>query len=214
MYKEYEKMSIWDAFDRISRGREPQGKIEYIIAGLGNPGIQYENSRHNAGFMAIAALEEKYGFKADRHKFKALVGEVTLGGKRVLVMKPETYMNNSGQAIEEAAGFYKIPLENVLVIFDDISLEPGHIRIRRKGSAGGHNGIKSIIALCGGEEFPRIKIGVGAKPHPDYDLADWVLGKFGEEQQKAFDSRLPDVCAAAELIVRGEISEAMNRYNK
>ena len=207
-------MSIWDAFDRISRGREQQGKIEYIIAGLGNPGIQYENSRHNAGFMAIAALEEKYGFRADRHKFRALVGEVTLGGKRVLVMKPETYMNNSGQAIEEAAGFYKIPLENVLVIFDDISLEPGHIRIRRKGSAGGHNGIKSIIALCGGEDFPRIKIGVGAKPHPDYDLADWVLGKFGEEQQKAFDSRLPDVCAAAELIVKGEISEAMNRYNK
>lgn len=211
---EYEKMSIWDAFDRIAKSREPQGATEYIIAGLGNPGIQYENSRHNAGFMAVAALEEKYGFKANRHKFRALVGETEIGGKRVLVMKPETYMNNSGEAIAEAMSFYKIPLGNLLVIFDDISLEPGHIRIRRKGSAGGHNGIKSIIALCGGEEFPRIKLGVGAKPHPDYDLADWVLGKFNEDQQKAFDSRLDDVCAAAEMIIKGEIAEAMNKFNK
>ena len=207
-------MSIWDAFERISRGREPQGKIEYIIAGLGNPGLQYENSRHNAGFMAVAALEEKYGFKANRHKFRALVGDTEIAGKRVLVMKPETYMNNSGEAIAEAMNFYKVPLENMLVIFDDISLEPGHMRIRRKGSAGGHNGIKSIIALCGGEDFPRIKLGVGAKPHPDYDLADWVLGKFNEDQQKAFDSRLADVCAAAELIVGGDTDGAMNRYNK
>ena len=207
-------MSIWDAFERISRGREPQGNIEYIIAGLGNPGLQYENSRHNAGFMAVAALEEKYGFKANRHKFCALVGEAEIGGKRVLVMKPETYMNNSGEAIAEAMSFYKIPLGNMLVIYDDISLEPGHIRIRRKGSAGGHNGIKSIIALCGGEEFPRIKLGVGAKPHPDYDLADWVLGKFNEDQQKAFDSRLEDVCTAADLIIKGEIAEAMNKCNR
>ena len=208
-------MSIWDAFDRISRGSQPQGgKIEFIIAGLGNPGIQYENSRHNAGFMGVAALEEKYGFKANKHKFHALVGEADIGGKRVLVIKPETYMNNSGEAIAEAMSFYKIGIENTLVIFDDISLEPGHIRIRRKGSAGGHNGLKSIIALCGGEDFPRIKLGVGAKPHPDYDLADWVLGKFGEEQQKAFDSRLSDVCSAAEMIVKGDISGAMNLYNK
>ena len=206
-------MSIWDAFDRISRGREPQGKIEYIVAGLGNPGIQYENSRHNAGFMAVGALEQKFGFAVNRHKFRALVGEAEIGGKRVLVMKPETYMNNSGEAIAEAMSFYKIPLENVLVIFDDISLEPGHIRIRRKGSAGGHNGIKSIIALCGGEDFPRVKLGVGAKPHKDYDLADWVLGKFNEDQQKAFDGRSDDICSAVELIVKGEIGEAMNKFN-
>ncbi len=207
-------MSIWDAFDRISRGSQPQGKIEFIIAGLGNPGIQYENSRHNAGFMGVAALEEKFGFKANRHKFHALVGEADIGGKRVLVIKPETYMNRSGEAIAEAMSFYKVGIENTLVIFDDISLEPGRIRIRRKGSAGGHNGLKSIIALCGGEDFPRIKLGVGAKPHPDYDLADWVLGKFNEEQQKAFDSRLADVCSAAEMIIKGDIAGAMNLYNK
>jgi PTH1 family peptidyl-tRNA hydrolase len=207
-------MSIWDAFDRISRGSQPQGKIEFIIAGLGNPGIQYENSRHNAGFMGVAALEEKFGFKANRHKFHALVGEADIGGKRVLVIKPETYMNRSGEAIAEAMSFYKVGIENTLVIFDDISLEPGRIRIRRKGSAGGHNGLKSIIALCGGEDFPRIKLGVGAKPHPDYDLADWVLGKFSEEQQKAFDSRLADVCSAAEMIIKGDIAGAMNLYNK
>ncbi|MCR5143195.1 MAG: aminoacyl-tRNA hydrolase [Ruminococcus sp.] len=212
-------MSIWDAFDRISKNRETRGKIEFIIAGLGNPGLQYENSRHNAGFMAVAALEKKFGFEVSKHKFRSLVGEAEIGGKRVLVMKPETYMNKSGEAISEAMRYYGIPLENLLVIFDDISLEPGHIRIRRKGSAGGHNGIKSIIALCGAEAeddtaFPRIKLGVGKKPHPDYDLSDWVLGKFNEEQQKAFDSRLDDVCGAAELIVGGNTDEAMNRYNK
>ena len=212
-------MSIWDAFDRISKSRAEQGSIEFIIAGLGNPGLQYEHSRHNAGFMAVAALEKRFGFTLNRHKFKAKVGEATIGGKRVLVMEPETYMNNSGEAVSEAMRYYGIPLENVLVIFDDISLEPGHIRIRRKGSAGGHNGIKSIIALCGFDAedetaFPRIKLGVGKKPHPDYDLADWVLGKFGEEQQKAFDSRLDDVCDAAELIIKGDIDGAMNRCNK
>ena len=207
-------MSIWDAFDRISKRNETAGKIEYIIAGLGNPGIQYENSRHNAGFMAVNKMCEKYGFTVQNHKFKSLVGEAVIGGKRCLVMKPETYMNNSGEALSQAMNFYKIPLENVIVIYDDISLEPGHIRIRRKGSAGGHNGIKSIIALCGGEDFPRIKLGVGKKPHPDYDLADWVLGKFTPEQQKDFDSRLDDVCAAAELMVGDDISQAMNLFNR
>lgn len=213
-------MSIWDAFDRISQKKEAAGKIDYIIAGLGNPGLQYEKTRHNAGFMAVEALERKFGFACSKHQFRAIVGEAQIGGRRVLVMKPETYMNNSGEAIAQAMRFYKIPLENLLVIFDDISLEPGHIRIRRKGSAGGHNGIKSIIALCGEEfgddptAFCRIKIGVGKKPRPDYDLADWVLGKFTEEQQAAFDSRLDDVCAAAELIAGGDIDAAMNSYNK
>ncbi len=208
-------MSIWDAFDRISANKpKSSAKIGFIIAGLGNPGIQYENSRHNAGFMAVEALEKKYSINNYSHKFKSLCADTTIGGARCLVLKPETYMNNSGEAILLAMNYYKIPLENVLVIFDDISLEPSHIRIKRKGSAGGHNGIKSIIALCGGEDFPRIKLGVGAKPHPDYDLADWVLGKFNDEQRQAFDSRLDDVCSAAELIVSGNINEAMNRYNK
>lgn len=209
-------MSIWDVFERISSDKSAAGdcRIEYIIAGLGNPGVQYENSRHNAGFAAIEALERRYGFSARYHKFKALTGEADIGGARCLVMKPETYMNNSGEAVEQAMRFYKIPLEKVIVIFDDISLEPGHIRIRRKGSSGGHNGIKSIIELCGGEDFPRIKLGVGKKPHPDYDLADWVLGKFTPEQQRDFESRLDDVCEAAALMTSGKISEAMNLYNR
>ena len=207
-------MSIWDVFDKISAEKGGSQKPEFIIAGLGNPGIQYERTRHNAGFMAIAAMEEKYGFAVQNHKYKALVTTAQIGGKSCLIMKPETFMNNSGEAIEQARAFYKIPLENVLVIYDDISLEPGHLRIRRRGSAGGHHGIKSIIALCGGEDFPRIKIGVGKKPRPDYDLADWVLGKFTEEQSKLFMSRMDDVCSAAELIVSGKTDEAMNKYNK
>lgn len=208
-------MRIWDLFNKISSENSHSGsKPEFIICGLGNPGIQYEQSRHNAGFMAVEAMEKKLGFSANTFKFKAKTAVVDIGGKSCLVMKPETYMNNSGEAVSQAMNFYKIPLENVLVIFDDISLEPGHMRIRRKGSAGGHNGIKSIIALCGGEDFPRIKIGVGKKPHPDYDLADWVLGKFSDEDKQKLSPVFENVISAAELIVKGEISEAMNRYNK
>lgn len=206
-------MSIWDIFNKLSAEKQQTGKIEYIITGLGNPGIQYENSRHNAGFMAVSALEKKYDFSVKTHKFKSLVGEAVIGGKRCLVMKPETYMNNSGEAVSLAMNFYKIPLENVLVMFDDISLEPSQMRIRRKGSAGGHNGLKSIIALCDGEDFPRVKIGVGKKPHPDYNLADWVLGKFSEDDQKKINEVCEKACEAAELIVQGKISDAMNKFN-
>lgn len=206
-------MSIWDIFNKLSAEKQQTGKIEYIIVGLGNPGIQYENSRHNAGFMAVSALEKKYNFAVKTHKFKSLVGEAVIGGKRCLVMKPETYMNNSGEAVSLAMNFYKIPLENVLVMFDDISLEPSQMRIRRKGSAGGHNGLKSIIALCDGEDFPRVKIGVGKKPHPDYNLADWVLGKFSEDDQKKINEVCEKACEAAELIVQGKISDAMNKFN-
>lgn len=206
-------MSIWDIFNKISAEKPQTGKIEYIIVGLGNPGIQYENTRHNAGFMAISFLEEKFSFSVKTHKFKALVGEANIGGKRCLVMKPETYMNNSGEAVEQAMNFYKIPLENVIVIFDDISLEPSQMRIKRKGSSGGHNGLKSIIALCGGEDFPRIKIGVGKKPHPDYNLADWVLGKFSDDDQNKIDEVCKNACNALELMVQGKITEAMNLYN-
>ena len=163
--------------------------------------------------MAVSALEKKYAFSVKTHKFKSLVGEAVIGGKRCLVMKPETYMNNSGEAVSLAMNFYKIPLENVIVMFDDISLEPSQMRIRRKGSSGGHNGLKSIIAHCDGEDFPRIKIGVGKKPHPDYNLADWVLGKFSEDDQKKINEVCKKACEAAELIVQGKISDAMNKFN-
>lgn len=207
-------MSIWDVFSRISKENETQGgKPEFIIVGLGNPGIDYERTRHNAGFMAVAAIEEKLGIPVSSYKFKAKTAVADIGGVRCLIMKPETYMNLSGEAVSQAMNFYKIPIEKVLVIFDDISLDVGVMRIRRKGSAGGHNGLKSIIECCGSEDFPRIKIGVGKKPHPDYDLKDWVLGKFTEEERKKLSEVLDKVLPAAELIVQDKTSEAMNKFN-
>lgn len=209
-------MDIFEKLKKLSEemGNSPSSKKpEFIIAGLGNPGIKYENTRHNAGFMAIETLEKKYGFSVSMHKFKALVGNINIGGKNCLVMKPETYMNLSGEAISQAMDFYKIPIENLLVIFDDISLDVGCMRIKRKGSSGGHNGIKSIIELCGGENFPRIKIGVGKKPNPDYDLADWVLSRFSDEDMKKLAEVDEKVCSAVELIAEGKISEAMNKFN-
>ena len=207
-------MSIWDVFDRISKKDEPQGgKPEFIIAGLGNPGIDYERSRHNAGFMAMSAIEEKLGVSVNTYKFKAKTAVASVGGKQCLLMKPETFMNLSGEAIAQAMSFYKIPIENVLVIFDDISLDVGVMRIRRKGSAGGHNGLKSIIECCGSENFPRIKIGIGKKPHPDYDLKDWVLGRFTDEEREKLSGVFANVLPAAELILQGRTGEAMNRFN-
>ncbi len=207
-------MDIFEKLKQLSAQRGETGtKPEYIIVGLGNPGIQYEGTRHNAGFITIEALEKKLGFSCDRHKFKAKVGNTVIGGKSCLVMKPETFMNLSGDAVSEAMDFYKIPLENVIVIFDDISLDVGHMRIRRKGSAGGHNGIKSIIAQCGGEDFPRIKLGVGKKPNPAYDLAKWVLSKFGDEDMEKLGNAAEKACDALELMVQGKIDEAMNKYN-
>ena len=207
-------MSIWDVFDRISKKEEPQGgKPEFIIAGLGNPGIDYERSRHNAGFMAMSAIEEKLGVSVNTYKFKAKTAVASVGGKQCLLMKPETFMNLSGEAIAQAMSFYKIPIENVLVIFDDISLDVGVMRIRRKGSAGGHNGLKSIIECCGSEDFPRIKIGIGKKPHPDYDLKDWVLGRFTDEEREKLSGVFANVLPAAELILQGKTGEAMNKFN-
>ena len=207
-------MSIWDVFDRISKKEEPQGgKPEFIIAGLGNPGIDYERTRHNAGFMAMSAIEEKLGVSVNTYKFKAKTAVASVGGKQCLLMKPETFMNLSGEAIAQAMSFYKIPIENVLVIFDDISLDVGVMRIRRKGSAGGHNGLKSIIECCGSEDFPRIKIGIGKKPHPDYDLKDWVLGRFTDEEREKLSGVFANVLPAAELIVQGRTGEAMNKFN-
>ncbi len=186
---------------------------EYLIVGLGNPGAKYETTRHNAGFLCVTMLEDKYNFKAKKLKFHALIGDTYIGTHRCIVMKPQTMMNNSGEAIKECAAFYKIPPENIVVIFDDISLEPGRIRIRRKGSAGGHNGIKSIIAHLGSENFPRIKLGVGAKPSQDSDLADWVLGNFPKADVPKMRDAIGKACDALPLILDGDIDGAMSKYN-
>ena len=186
---------------------------DYIVAGLGNPGAKYEMTRHNAGFLAMDLLAINKNTDIKRLKHHSLVADMQIGGKRCLVMKPQTMMNNSGEAIGEAARFYKIPPENVIVVYDDISLDVGQTRIRRKGSAGGHNGIKSIIAHLGSESFPRIKVGVGKKPTPEYDLVNWVLGRFPKEQEKDLKSALENSVCALELIVSGDIDKAMNLYN-
>ncbi len=205
--------NIFDLFKKIET-KEESTPISFIVAGLGNIGKQYERTRHNAGFLAIDSIAEKWGAKIDRVKFHATVGECTVAGVRVLLMKPTTLMNNSGVAIGEAASFYKIPAERVLILHDEISFDPGVIRIRRKGSAGGHNGLKSIIASLGGDGFPRIKIGVGKKPTPEYDLVDFVLGKFPESDMKALSERFEDIRLATEMIIGGNIDGAMNKYSK
>ena len=204
--------NIFDLFKKIESA--PQGPVSFIVVGLGNIGKQYELTRHNAGFLAIDRIAEKYGAKIDRVKFHATVGECTIAGQRVLLMKPTTLMNNSGIAVGEAAAFYKIPPEKVLVLHDEISFDPGMIRIRRKGSAGGHNGLKSIIARLPGEDFPRIKIGVGKKPSPEYDLANWVLGRMPESDMKAMTARFDDIATATEMIVKGDIDGAMAKFSK
>lgn len=193
-------------------GKAPSG-IEWIIAGLGNPGKEYENTRHNIGFMALDRLSEKQNAQVKRIRFKGLCGECGISGKKALLLKPSTFMNLSGQSVQEAMSFYKVPAERVVILFDDINLEPGKLRIRRKGSDGGHNGMKNIIYLSGSDQFPRVKLGVGKKPHPDYDLKDWVLSKFTAQEQKAISPALDNACAAVELIVKGEIDQAMNRFN-
>ena len=205
--------NIFDLFKSIEKKTET-GPVTHIVVGLGNPGAKYEKTRHNAGFLAIDYIAEKCGVKIDRVKFHSTVAEASFGGKRVLLMKPTTLMNNSGVAIAEAAAFYKIPPERVLVLHDEISFDAGIIRIRRKGSAGGHNGLKSIIARLPGEDFPRIKIGVGQKPSPEYDLANWVLGKLPEADMKAISERFADIADAAEYIVKDNIDLAMSKYSK
>ncbi len=205
--------NIFDLFKKIEKREEANLPITHIVAGLGNPGSEYALTRHNAGFMAIDYIADKLGVRIDRLKFRALTCEVTLGGARVLLMKPETFMNLSGEAIGAAASFYKIPPENVIVLHDEISFEPGKFRIRRKGSAGGHNGLKSIIASLPGEGFPRIKIGVGKKPAPDYDLVKWVLGRLSREDADALTAVFPSIYSAVELIILGRIDEAMNKFS-
>lgn len=207
-------MSIFDIFKQLeSKSSEPAGAVEFIICGLGNPGREYDSTRHNIGFMTVDTLCEKLGVECKKLKFKSLTCDAVISGKRCLIMKPSTYMNNSGEAVVEAMNFYKIPPERTIIIFDDISLEPGNLRIRRKGSDGGHNGIKSIIYLSGSDMFPRIKMGVGAKPHKDYPLAEWVLGHFKKEDGEKLTACMENAAAAVELIVGGNIDKAMNKYN-
>lgn len=189
------------------------GAYDYIIAGLGNPGAKYEMTRHNAGFLAIDMLAMKQNKEIKRLKFHALTCDAEIEGKKCLLMKPQTFMNNSGEAIGEAAKFYKIPPQNIIVLSDDISLDVGKIRIRRKGSAGGHNGLKSIIAHLGSEDFPRVKIGVGKKPNAYMDLADWVLGRFPKELEPQLKEALENADCAISLIVQDKFDRAMNLYN-
>lgn len=193
---------------------EPAGPVDFLIVGLGNPGKKYEGTRHNAGFIALEALAEKLNVKVNRVKFKAYVGEASLEGRRVLLMMPQTFMNLSGEAVMEAMRFYKLPPEKVLIMLDDITQPVGALRLRRKGSDGGQRGMRSIITLSGSEQFPRIKIGVGAKPHPDYDLKDWVLSKFtGEDAVKMRDAAYRAADAAC-LIAQDRMDEAMNRFSR
>ena len=187
--------------------------VSWLVVGLGNPGAQYENTRHNAGFQVIDALGELGNFPVQRLKFHALTHTAVLGGQGVLVMKPVTYMNLSGQAVGEAARFYKLSPDRVLVVSDDVDLPLGKLRIRKGGSAGGHNGLKSIIQHLGTDQFPRLKVGVGGKPYPDYDMADWVLGKLQGEDKAAMEQAAHRAAQAVECLLSQGIDRAMNQYN-
>lgn len=212
---------IINMFDRLKNrfdglqngGAAAGGPPEYIVAGLGNPGGEYDGTRHNAGFMALDRLAQGLNARITRIKFKSLCGDATIAGRRVLLLKPQTFMNLSGEAVRDAAAFYKVPMERVIVLYDDISLEPGRLRVRRKGSDGGHNGIKNIIYLTGTDVFPRVKIGVGKKPHPDYDLAAWVLSRFSADVKPAFDEALDNAGKAVEAIIQNGVDAAMNDFN-
>lgn len=205
-------MDIWNLFKKISPA-DPTPVPEFIVAGLGNPGREYEGTRHNAGFRALDFLAERLGASVKESRFSALVGRAEISGHGVLLLKPQTYMNLSGRAVAETANFYKIPPENIIVMCDDISFAPGHMRIRKKGSAGGHNGLKSIIESLGSDAFPRIKIGVGAKPSPDTDLASWVLGKLPEQDAKSLSEVFDRIVSAVALMTDGRADEAMSRYS-
>lgn len=190
-----------------------KSNYNWLVVGLGNPGLQYENTRHNAGFIAADKLAKKNGFEFDKNKYEALCGEFRIQNQRILVIKPQTFMNNSGRAVTKIASFYKIPVDRIIVMHDDISLDIGKIRMRRKGSDGGQKGMRDIIELLGTDDIMRIKIGVGAKPRPDYDLASWVLSKFPAEQKEALCNAIQkSVSAVEEIILRG-IDSAMNKYN-
>lgn len=189
------------------------GAPTWLLVCLGNYGKEYENTRHNIGFLAADRLIDKQGLRCNRLRFRALTEVISFGGETVLLMKPQTYMNLSGEAVGEAARFYKIPPEHVLVIYDDISLPPGKLRVRGNGSAGGHNGIKNIIQHLGSDAFPRVKVGVGTPANPEYDRIDWVIGKFSADERKVIDTALDRALDAAECVIEKGVAEAQNRFN-
>ncbi len=199
-------------FFKRSKGIAP-GPIEFLIVGLGNPGKNYEFTRHNAGFLTLDHIASELDTEINNLKNNALVSDVVINNHRCLLVKPQTFMNNSGTAVRDIAKFYKIPPEKIIVIFDDISLPCGKLRIRRKGTDGGHNGIKSIIYHLNSDQFPRIKIGVGAKPNPEYDLADWVLSKFGKDDTEQLKAAITKATEVLPFILDGEIDKAMNKAN-
>ena len=191
-------------------GRKSEG---WLIVGLGNPGSQYAKTRHNCGFRAIDLLAEDLGCKIDKGKFQGLYGQTTYNGKKLYLLKPLTYMNLSGRSVLQLSAYYSIPPQRIIVLFDDISLEPGRLRVRANGSAGGHNGIKSIIGELGSQDFPRVKIGVGAKQHPDQDLADWVLSTFTAAEEKQLETALKNAADATLCILDKGVPDAANRFN-
>ncbi len=205
--------NIFDLFKQIEKKQDTAGGIpEYIVAGLGNPDAKYRKTRHNAGFMALDYIYEKLSVTGERSKFKALCRDGTVAGKRVLFMKPQTYMNLSGEAVSEAAAFYKIPAENIIVISDDVNLAVGRIRVRSKGSSGGQKGLENIILRMNSDNFPRIRVGVGSKP-AGWEMADWVLGKIPEGDREDFFFALGSACTALETLLRDGVDQAMGKCN-
>ena len=205
--------NIFDLFKKIETEKQAVGPITHMVVGLGNPGAQYTLTRHNAGFLALDRLAQRAGISVDRARFRALTGEGTVAGVRVLLVKPQTFMNLSGEAVREAAAYYQIPPENVIVLSDDIHLPVGRLRVRAKGSDGGHNGIKNIIYQLQSDAFARVRIGVGEKPHPDCDLADWVLSSFGADERETLDAALTLVQTGVEHLLRGDAATAMQLCN-
>ncbi len=206
--------NIFDLFKQISTtDLQKDMSVKYIIAGLGNPGREYENTRHNAGFLSVDYIAAEKGIKIDRAKFKALTAVTDIGGVGVLLMKPQTYMNLSGEAVGEAARFYKIAPENIIVISDDVNLDVGRLRVRKSGSAGGQKGLNSIIEIMGTENIPRVRVGVGKKPHPDFDIKDWVLSCFSKQEFEALSTVYSRVLEGIEKIVVGDIEGAMQVCN-
>ena len=205
---------IFDLFKQIARKEEaPKEPITWLIVGLGNPGDKYRLTRHNAGFLTIDYLAERCGVRIDRAKFHALCAEATVGSHRVLLMKPQTFMNHSGLAVQEAAAFYKIPTDHILVISDDISQAPGKMRLRRKGSAGGQKGLNDIIECMGSDAIPRLRMGVGAKPHPDFDLADWVLSTFPKSELDLLTGTFESARVGIGKVLDGDFDGAMQICN-
>lgn len=193
--------------------RKNAGPVSWIVVFLGNPGSRYAGTRHNAGFMTADAVEKALGVRIDRLKYKALTAVCNLGDQQVLLMKPQTYMNLSGDAVQQAMRFYKLPLDHVLAVSDDVALPVGKLRIRRSGSDGGQKGLRDIIAKCGGEEFPRIRIGVGGPPHPDYEMADWVLGTFAGKEADIIAEAVKTAAKAVETVITQGLDKAMSMYN-